>query len=75
MVEITPEEAHEFLQRYRLLDEAKRSALRHESMETRLRQLSALMAARHVFGADPAREGEVEIVRARRARLQQAAGV
>jgi len=75
MAEITPEEARAYLERYRLLEKAEVSALRRTSMETRLRQLSALMSSRDVFGADPEREREIEVVRARWARLRQASRV
>ncbi|MGD9597747.1 MAG: hypothetical protein AB7G76_06935 [Steroidobacteraceae bacterium] len=75
MAEITPEEARAYLERYRLLEEAEVSALRQTPMETRLRQLSALMSSRDVFGADPERERELEVVRARWARLRRASGV
>ena len=41
-------------------------------METKLRQLAALMASRHLFGVEPDREAGVEAVRERWARLRQA---
>ncbi len=41
-------------------------------METKLQQLAALMASRHVFGPEPDREAQVQGVRERWARLKRA---
>ncbi len=40
-------------------------------METKLQQLAALMASRHVFGPEPDREAEIQVVRERWARLRR----
>ncbi len=41
-------------------------------METKLQQLAALMASRHVFGPEPDREAQIQVVRERWARLRRA---
>ena len=41
-------------------------------METKLQQLAALMASRHVFGPEPDREAETRVVRERWVRLRRA---
>jgi hypothetical protein len=41
-------------------------------METKLQQLAALMASRHVFGPEPDREAQIRVVRERWARLRRA---
>ena len=46
--------------------------LRRTSMEVKLRQLSALIASRDLFGVDPEREDGVQLVRDRWACLRQA---
>jgi hypothetical protein len=43
-------------------------------METKLSQLAALMASRHLFGEEPDRDAGVQAVRARWARLRQMLG-
>jgi hypothetical protein len=43
-------------------------------MDTKLSQLSALMASRGLFGVDPERENGIRLVRERWARLWQALG-
>jgi len=43
-------------------------------MDTKLHQLSALMASRNLFAVDPERENGLQLVRARWARLWQALG-
>jgi hypothetical protein len=43
-------------------------------METKLRQLAALMASRHLFAPEPDREEGVRLVRERWARLRKALG-
>jgi hypothetical protein len=48
--------------------------LRRTSMDTKLRQLSVLMASRSLFGVDPERENGMRLVRDRWARLWQALG-
>ena len=72
MAKMTPDEARAYLQRWELLREVEAAELRRTSMETKLRQLAALMAARDVFGPEPDREAQVLVVRERWARIKQA---
>ena len=72
MAAITPEEALAYFRRWELVREAEAREVRRTSMETKLRQLAALMAARHVFGPDPDREAQIQVVRERWARLRRA---
>ena len=43
-------------------------------METKLRQLAALMASRHLFAPDPHREAQIHEVRERWALLEEGTG-
>jgi len=52
--------------------DAEARELTRTSMETKLKQLAALMASRHVFGPEPDREAQVQVVRERWARLRRA---
>lgn len=72
MSAITPEEARAYFERFELLREERARQLARTSMETKLRQLAALMASRHLFGVEADREAGVEEVRERWARLRQA---
>jgi hypothetical protein len=72
MVTITPAEAQAYFNRWELVKEIELTELRRTSMDTKLRQLSALMASRSLFGVDPERESGVQLVRDRWARLWQA---
>ncbi|HEY4970748.1 MAG TPA: hypothetical protein VII35_12645 [Steroidobacteraceae bacterium] len=74
MVEITPTEAQAYFKRWELVKEVDLIELRRTSMDVKLRQLSALMASRGLFGVDPERENGVQLVRDRWARLRQALG-
>lgn len=74
MARITPNEARSFLERWALMSEAELLQLRRTPPETKLRQLAALMASRHLFGPEPDREEGVRVVRERWARLRQALG-
>ena len=69
---ITPEEARAYFRRWQLLREEEARQLARTPMETKLRQLAALMASRHLFGVERDREAGVEAVRERWARLRQA---
>jgi hypothetical protein len=71
---MTPEDAHQYLERWRLVEEREITELRRTSTDTKARQLSALMASRELFGQDPDREKGVREVRARWARLRKALG-
>jgi hypothetical protein len=72
MAAITPTEAKAYLQRWELVKEIELIELRRTSMAVKLGQLSALMASRNLFGADPERANDVQIVRDRWACLRQA---
>lgn len=72
MARITRDHARSYLARWKRLDEAQIRELRATSIETRLRQLSALMASREFFIPDPERQRGVEDVRQRWARIRLA---
>ena len=72
MAAITPEQALAYFRRWELVRDAEARELRRTSMETKLKQLAALMAARHVFGPEPDREAQIQVVRERWARLRRA---
>jgi hypothetical protein len=74
MATITPAEAQAYFNRWELVKEIELTELRRTSMDTKLRQLSALMASRNLFGVDPERESGVQLVRDRWALLWQALG-
>jgi hypothetical protein len=74
MAPITPAEAQAYCKRWDLVKAIEIAELRRTSMDTKLRQLSALMASRSVFGVDPERENGTQLVRDRWARLWQALG-
>ena len=69
---ITPEEARAYFRRWELVREVEVMELRRTSMETKLKHLAALMASRHVFGPEPDREAQIQVVRERWARLRRA---
>ena len=72
MAAITPAEAQAYFKRWELVKEIELVELRRTSMDVKLRQLSALMASRGLFGVDPERESGVQLVRDRWACLRQA---
>ncbi len=74
MAPITPTEAQAYFQRWELVREIELTELRRASMDVKLRQLSALMSSRHLFGVDPDRESGVQQVRDRWTCLRQALG-
>ena len=74
MASITPAEAQAYFKRWELVKEIELAELRRTSMDAKLRQLSALMASRSLFGVDPERENGMQLVRDRWARLWQALG-
>jgi hypothetical protein len=74
MAAITPAEAQAYFKRWELVKEEEVAELRRTSMDTKLRQLSALMASRGLFGVDPERESGMQLVRDQWARLWQALG-
>ena len=65
MASITTAEAQAYFERWELVKEIELAELRRTSMDTKLRQLSALMASRSLFAADPKRERGVQLVRDR----------
>jgi hypothetical protein len=74
MASITAAEAHAYFRRWELVKEIELAELRRTSMDTKLRQLSALMASRSLFAVDPEREIGLQLVRDRWAGLWQALG-
>ena len=68
----TPTEAQAYFKRWELVRELELIELRRASMDVKLRQLSALMASRRLFGVDTERENGVQLVRDRWACLRQA---
>src|SRR2546423_669653 len=74
MITWTREDAHRYLDRWRLVEEQEISELQNTPMETKARQLAALMASWELFGEDPEREKGVREVRARWARIRKALG-
>lgn len=74
MARITPDEARAYLRRFDLLEEIQEAEIRRASVQSRFQQLAALMSSRQVFGPEPHRERDLEIVRERWARLRRAAG-
>jgi hypothetical protein len=72
MAAINPTEAQAYFKRWELVEEIELVELRRTSMDVKLRQLSALMASRGLFGVDPDRENGVQLVRDRWACLRQA---
>ena len=72
MASITREQAQAFLARWKLVKQAQVQELQATSLETKVRQLSTLMASRELFRPDPDRELLVEDVRGRWARSHRA---
>jgi hypothetical protein len=71
---MTPEEARAYFKRWELVRDVEAAELRRATMETKLQQLAALMASRHLFGPEPDREAQVHEVRDRWTRLRRALG-
>jgi hypothetical protein len=74
MGSVTPEDARQYLERWKLVEEREITELRNTPIEIKARQLSALMASRHLFREDPDRERGIREVQARWARLRKALG-
>lgn len=72
MRKMTPEDARAYLTRWQLLRDVEAAELRRTSMDVKLQQLAALVAARDVFGPEPEREMQIRAVRERWAHLRQA---
>lgn len=71
MTAITPEQAREYLDRWRLVKQAEAEQLRTVGLETKLRQLSVLMTSRALFQSDRDRERRVQQVRERWLRIHE----
>ena len=74
MTAITSDEARAYFARWEMVREFETAELQRTTTDTKLRQLSALMAAGHLFGINPNRDSDVQAVRERWARLRQAIG-
>ena len=74
MPRITSAEAHAYLDRWAAVEAFELAERRRTPIERKARQLSALMASRHLFPPDPDREKQVEQVRERWALLRKALG-
>lgn len=74
MSPMTPEQARSYFERWKLVREIETAELQRTSMDTKLQQLASLMASRHLFGPEPDREAQIQLVRERWARLRRALG-
>jgi hypothetical protein len=74
MGNMTPDEVRAYFERWELVGEAEARELRGTPIETKLRQLAALMASRHIFPTDPDREAGIQAVRERWAHLRRILG-
>jgi hypothetical protein len=72
MTAITPEQAQNYLNRWKLVHEVEVQELRNASLDIKARQLSVLMASRELFREDRERAREVDAVRERWARIRRA---
>jgi hypothetical protein len=72
MSSVTPKQARLYLERWDLVEAFELEQLRNTSIETKARQLSALMASRDLFGEDVDRDTGVREVRERWARIRRA---
>lgn len=70
MVAISPEQAQNYLNRWKLVHEWETRELRDAPMDLKIRQLAVLMASRDLFAEDHQREMEVAVVRERWARIR-----
>jgi hypothetical protein len=69
---ITPKQALDYLERWRIFREREARELSATSMDERARQLGVIMASRSLFERDPHREHLVEEVRQRWMRIHRA---
>jgi hypothetical protein len=74
MGNMTPDEARAYFGRWQLVGEAEVEELRRTPIETKLRQLAALMASRHLFAPEPDREAGIQAVHERWAHLRRTLG-
>lgn len=72
MTVITTQQAQSYLDRWKSVRDREADEWRKSSMETRFRQISALVSSRSLFGQDQDREGRVAKVRERWARIRKA---
>lgn len=72
MSKMTREQARSYASRWALVRDAEATELRLTPMETKFKQLAALMASRDAFGPDPHRDEQIREVRERWALLRQA---
>lgn len=72
MPPISPEQAFEYLNRWKLVRRTEVDQLRSASMETKLRQLEVLMASRGLFRDDPERDRQADELRDRWALIRKA---
>lgn len=71
MPTLTPEQAHNYLDRWKLVSEMEAQELRDTPLEIKVRQLAILMASRHLFEEDQDREDGISMVRERWARIRE----
>jgi hypothetical protein len=69
---ISPEQAKAYLERWELVREAEVTELQRTPLAVKFRQLAALVASSGLFGGDPQRAHEIEVVRERWSRLRKA---
>lgn len=74
MVKMSAKEVQAYLARWRLVRDVEAAELRRTPMDTKLQQLTALVASRALFEPEPDRDLQVREVRERWARLRQALG-
>lgn len=72
MAKLTRQQAQSYASRWTLVRDAEVAELRFTPMETKFKQLAALMASQDAFGSDPDREEQIREVRERWARVRQA---
>lgn len=65
MAAITPEQARDYLDRWKQVEKVEADALRDTPLEIKVRQLAVLMASRHLFAGDREREKSIDLVRER----------
>jgi hypothetical protein len=71
---ISPEHPKAYLERWELVREAEAAELQRTPAEVKFRQLAALLASGGLFGEQPQRAQEIELVRERWSRLRKALG-
>jgi hypothetical protein len=71
---MTREQARAYVTRWQHVKDVEVAELQRTSVETKFKQLAALMASRDVFAPEPGREADICEVRERWARLRRALG-